>query len=214
MGQSLSNPTQKLHSEATLTPPTPRCRLLELPAELRAEIFLYVLPTSTNSPIHGPRWIKGATALLRTSRRIYDEAAQLMYRRAAIRLLVYEDSTIFEYQGLFEGHHNLASSQWSREEYLRFITRFEVAIYLDTYEFKVGSGLTCATRDQLEALCKTLEAVPEIENLSLYFYDHFTVTKADETVLRPILDLENIQEIKYVGKKSNLIRQQLESSQS
>ena len=60
--------------------PADRCHLLALPAELRLDIFTYVL-ASFSGPVKLRQFVEGSgdTAILRTSRQIYGEALGVFY---------------------------------------------------------------------------------------------------------------------------------------
>lgn len=76
----------------------PGCRLLELPTELRAAIFIHILPTPINDDSTHIRWISGTTSLRRLSKSIHAEAAQLMYGQATFTISVMWDRTVFRTQ--------------------------------------------------------------------------------------------------------------------
>lgn len=223
MDESLSGSGLMLQSEAKTTG---RCQLLELPAELRTKIFMYVLPRTMNHCLHGPCWTKGTTALLRTSKMVHNEAVLLMYSQATFLLGVVWDITFFECRSISRiggvSRENHPFPQCFTKDHLQQIKRFKVMVYCaDNHihwlkESETSRrGLTLGIRDQLEGLYKVLESVPRILELVFQFSESFTVTKLDETVLRPIIDLENVQLVKFTQRGiSDHIRQQLQPSVS
>ena len=217
MDDTRPSPEQRRRTEER---PPARCRLLELPAELRAAVFMYVLPITTNHVFHGPCWIKGTTALLRTSKSVHDEATQLMYSRANFLVEVAWDITIFKCQSLSPleclSRTSYPFPRCFGREYLPHMKRFKLMVHVadnhipwQSTNHKHGSRLTLGIREQLERLHKVLEPIPIILELSLQFNDHFIVSKTDESVLRPILNLQNIHSVKFTGGISDIVRQQL-----
>ncbi|KAL8730114.1 MAG: hypothetical protein Q9166_004313 [cf. Caloplaca sp. 2 TL-2023] len=193
-----------LGSESTTTN---RCQLLELPPELRAEIFGYVLPITVNHGFKGPCWIKGTTALLRTSKQIHNEAAQLMYSRATFVINLVWDCTTFACQCLLPSDSFLrkdyAFPDFFRKEYLSYMRKFNVVVHHRDSHIgwieQCSTGLTLGVRDQLGSLCTTLETFPQIRRLRLHFRDSFVMSRTDEAVLRPIATLRNVQSIQISG---------------
>ncbi|KAL8678841.1 MAG: hypothetical protein Q9186_004824 [Xanthomendoza sp. 1 TL-2023] len=194
-----------------------RCRLLELPLELRTEIIHYVLPTCIDHAFVGPCWIKGTTAILRTSKRLHDEAAQLMYSQATFLINVVWDCTTFVCQWLLSPsstrQKQYAFPDVFGKHYFSCMKRFKVVIdKMDTYfgySKNHTAGLSLGVREQLVSLGPILKAVPEISRLHLHFHDSVVMSVKDESVLKPIVNLPNVRSTFTSGKLNDEMRQSL-----
>lgn len=194
------------------------CRLLSLPTELRTQIFLYVLPGSLHHGFISPCWIKGTTALLQTSTRLHDEAARLMYGQATFHLNLVWDCTTFFYQWLLPSgstHQRLYPfPDFVRQQYLFYMKNFKITVhnvYTATPCFikQHSTGLTLGVRNQLDSLYQVLKSLPAIRTLHLHFHDDFSMSRVDESVLRPLVNLPNLQSIYISGGLTEEARQRL-----
>lgn len=180
-----------------------RCVLLELPVELRSEIYKYVLPRTINNGSRDICWIKGTTALLAVSKQIHEEASRLMYGTATFLINIVWDCTTFECRcilasGLTPSRAYAFPDRLS-PRYLSFIHNFKINIHLcDSYfgmvkyNYSNHLGLTNGLRDQVESFCTTISIFSNVQWLHVHFQDASgTLSEADEVVLQPFLGLSS-----------------------
>lgn len=96
----LVDPTSAPNPKSNPSIPTSRCLLLELPLELRQQIYSYALPSTTSvlSKENSIVWHRGSTALLGTCRLLHEECATELYGGNTFALSVVWDCATFDYQ--------------------------------------------------------------------------------------------------------------------
>lgn len=203
-----------------------RCRLLELPAEIRSEIFNYVLPETMNHGSKGLCWIKGTTALLAVSKQIHDEASYQMYSTATFLLNTVWDCTTFECRCLLPSGltpiRTYAFPDKLSPRYTQFIQDFKIKIHLcDSYsgmiKFNHGNlkGLFRGLRDQVESFCATLRNLTNLKRIHISFQDGNRYSrKADETILEPFLHLSNPPRFEFSGDVSEETKREFDRLQT
>ncbi|KAI4176977.1 MAG: hypothetical protein LQ346_007747 [Caloplaca aetnensis] len=158
-----------------------RCLLLELPAELRSDIFRYVLPYTFYFGQTGICWRKGTTTLLAVSRSVHDEAAHIMYGQASFILDVLWDCTVFECQRFAPNgivyRRFYAFPEKIGFKYLRLLRSIEVDVEVPdgrTQLVRQGlssvAGLKQGVGDQIKSLCKILRNIPNLQRLCVHYY--------------------------------------------
>ena len=201
-----------------------RCPLLELPVELRAQIFSYILPYTINNGPSGVVWIKGCTALLACSSAIHDQAAQLMYERGCFLINITWDCSVFTCHWLSSSKPYRLAPQRTfpfpdviGQRYRHLLQRLKVTlVHLDSYtgmvKYNYGNpaALAYGVRNQAEELCGTLKALPKLRSLQINFKNGSQNADADEIILEPFLALENVQKLKITGSVSKKVRQLIE----
>lgn len=188
------------------TPHTPgRCLLLELPTELRSQIFKYVLPYTVYYAGNGICWIGGTTTLLAVSNSVHDEAAHIMYSQAIFVLYVLWDCTVFRCQNFLASgvlsHRLYAFPGKIGSKYLQLLRSVEVDVEIPDHRTRlVKHGLSSVARlkqglgDQMESLCNILRGVPNLQRLCVHYSDQgrrFSTDLENSTfrdILGPILE--------------------------
>lgn len=201
------------HQEASA-----RCKLLELPIEIRSQIFDYVLPRTIKHGSKDVCWIKGTTALLAVSKQIHEEASCRMYSSATFLLNTVWDCTIFECRSLLPSRltpsRTYAFPDRLSPRYLSLIQSFKIVIHLyDSYFGMIKSnlsnlgGLIKGLRNQVETLCAILSSCTNVKRIHINFRNgSYDSPKADEVVLEPFLSLSNPLRFEVSGDVSEETR--------
>ena len=74
------------------------CPFLNLPYELRTQIYSYVLPNTVNLPDRGVIWLRATAAIWAVNRKVYSECIRLMYGNPTFLIDVRYDKVEFLYQ--------------------------------------------------------------------------------------------------------------------
>lgn len=184
--------------------PPGRCLLLELPPELRYEIYQYIIPTTIVHASKDIYWIRAKTALLAVSRQIHNEAAHIMYGQLTFVFNIVWNRISFDCS--WQPHN-----PWLRKKineypqefphrYLRFMQHFRVNVEVSDGDAQIvranpgfGAGLKHLLRGQVECVCRALEVVPSIASLRVRFRDRGDDPEMEEMVLEPFLELGNVR---------------------
>ncbi|MCJ1374561.1 hypothetical protein MMC20_005793 [Loxospora ochrophaea] len=206
-------------SDRTMSPPnhdktSDRCRLLQLPLELREQIYRDLLPTTTSTP-KDIAWLRGNITILAANSQIYSEALPLMYSNATFVIDVAWDCITFAYQWLLPS--GLIPSERMpfplSPRHLPLTRRFRIRIHhVDSYTGMVkynysGRGLTNGLKDQVSTLCTVLSSLPEIHTLHIHLQDDnppTTSATSTDHLLTPFLTLHNTRTVSLSSSPPSL----------
>lgn len=203
IGKDDDGPNHRLVPEAAVnqTAKMPgRCSLLELPAELRSEIFQYVLPfTLVNSP-RAVCWIKGTTALLAVSSQLHDEAAYIMYSASIFVFDITRDVIFFRFEQLRPSgsvSSELYAFPGSIGEHIRFIRKFEINLlfpynYIGMTKDSISNPnpLINGLRSQADVLHEILRNNPGEMKLDVR-WQNYRREESKERLFEPFIGLPN-----------------------
>lgn len=183
---------------------------LDLPYELRALIYEFILPSTVVSEGKDVVWLRGNISILSINRMVYDEAIKIMYGKATFAINVVWDCVTFDYKWLlpnglvprrtmaFPGM--ISSKNWNLIHNLR-IRVYHVDEYTGMIKYNYGnaSHLVNGVRDQVETLCKVLREIPKIRHVQIEFLNENLESKAGDIILKPFLSLQPIYPTKFIG---------------
>ncbi|KAL8679293.1 MAG: hypothetical protein Q9224_007050 [Gallowayella concinna] len=201
----LSNKESKLHGQ--LEDP-PRCRLMELPIELRTQIFSYILPGMWGGGTL--YWMAGTTSLLATCKAIHDEAAPLMYGQGGFQYRVsceisatpivqvnVVQSTPDSYGAIPICCECHPFPTFPSHRYIHHVRKVIVDIWVHQYAHDENHEVeqVQAVNNQVEAFISLLAGIPRLQVLIVDYHNHAEMIGSEEIALRPLLGLRNVEEL-------------------
>lgn len=183
--------------------------LLQLPFEIRSQIYLYLLPTTLTHQSKGIVWRRGNIAILATNKQIYQETTTLLYGDNTFLIDVEWDSIRFKNQWILRS--GLVPSRTMKfpdgfaARNVSLIRRFRVTVHhVDSYTGFVkynygGPGLTDGLRSRVTGLCRVLKRVEELKSLEIKLLDQNRDTELGQTLLEPFLKLSNVRQTVVTG---------------
>ncbi|KAL9578018.1 MAG: hypothetical protein Q9212_005991 [Teloschistes hypoglaucus] len=197
-----------------------RSPLLELPPELRLQIYEHVLPTTIDLDSSTSYWIRGSISLLSTCQLIHKEAAECLYSRANFTVDVVSNSTTLNRRWLSRTSpipkKRFQFPESIGETYLPLIKRFTISIsHVGFQPMTRGwdhvriAELAHYLRGQVHCLSMALENIPRIKQMNLLFRDNSQSTWCNPIILESMFNLRNIQSINISGDLDARTRQRL-----
>lgn len=192
-------------------PQTPRQRgspFLNLPYELRAYIYTYVLPSTIDHPDRGVVWLRATAAIWTTNRQIYRECITLMYCNPTFLIDIRYDRVELLYQFLlyqsslipkriFNFPDPIAARNWPlmRKFHLR-VHQVDSYTGMIKYNYSNPEVLARALRCQVDILCAFLKELPEILELRISYYGGDEEShKVLPLAMEPFWQLRNTQAV-------------------
>ena len=211
-----------------------RClSLLYLPLELRQQIYAYVLPTNQNGDsVEDCNWRSGSLSILRTSRRIHDEAITTLFTNVTFhvrvecdRILLIKTYTFPHYRIplkvrlAFPGAlgRNLWRVQTVAIELSRGTLNIEDRLSVLGLT-QVSEGLRKAWEPQVSNLRSILSRIERIRWLHVYMYTGVTRYFLDDywKILQPLETLSNVGTVIWSGDltscSGSALRERVEDS--
>lgn len=182
---------------------------LDLPYELRALIYSFILPSTFFSESKDVVWLRGKISILSVNHMIYDEAIKIIYGEATFAINVVWDCVTFDYKWLLPKGlvprrtmafpEMISSRNWSLVHNLR-IRVYHVDEYTGMIKYNHGnaSHLVNGVRDQVELLCKVLRKIPKICRLQIEFLNEDLESEAGDIILKPFLSLQSVYPIQFI----------------
>lgn len=178
------------------------CPLLDLPFEIRVNIYSYLLPATAELAGKGVLWRRGNITILLANKQIYDEAIKIMYGNATFVIDVTWDGITFAYQWLLSTglvpKTRLAfptSLAWRNLSLVRkvMIRIHQVDSYtgMMKYNYAGRYPLTAGLKDQVETLCISLQKMAELRQLRIHLQNNNYDPVATETIMDPFSRLSN-----------------------
>ena len=168
-----------------------RCPLLEIPVEIRAVIYRYLLPTTVPTKGNRYTWLPGNITLLAANQQIYHEAVAIMYGTSTFCLTLWCHFIEFSCPGLsVQFPERIASRN------LALIRRYLIHI---PNNFGGLLYLAHAVRGQVAKLLDILGKASVIHQLQIHFQEDNYGGKRDQEVLLPFLGLKNTQSVSLFG---------------
>ena len=198
--------TSKLEEPHKLRIGCTRCPFLELPYELRAQIYSYVLPSTSSFTSRGLVWERGAP-IWATNRKIHSECIGPLYGNGAFLVEVGYDYIQFIHQ------YRLPTSSLVAKRVHRFpdkiparyqtlMRRFQITVKeVDSYTGMImyncsnTEALYMKLRQQMQKLCDFLQGLPEIRNLEVLYnqeYSKVNIERLMDLPSKPFRGLSNV----------------------
>lgn len=179
---------------------------LRLPAELRVQIYEYLLPTTTRiSSKHdnGLVWLRGCTALVAVNRLISEECLELLYGHNTFVVEISYDRIEFRFRWLLPAsglspNRAYAFLDHFSQRNLQRIKKYLVHVEMvDSYTGMIkyncgGRGLHAGLREQLRRLVEVLRCAGELRKVEVRFVDKQKNARATQVVLEPLLLLRGV----------------------
>ncbi|MCJ1276222.1 hypothetical protein MMC21_004027 [Puttea exsequens] len=190
------------------------CPILDLPSELRVQIYSYILPYTTHREGRGITWHRAIARLWSVSRQLYDECIPLLYGNVTFRIDVSFDRVEWRYQYVHRNQDpNLvmktvpAFPDKIALRNRRFLRKFEVYLYfvdsytgMIKYDYSNLAFLAGGMARQAQNLYDYLNTLPEIWELRILYYACDRVTPHTlPLVLKPFWGLRNVRSINVQG---------------
>ena len=201
-----------------------KCCLLHLPAEIRAIIFSYILPSTLHAGRKGTTWLCGNLAIMFANKQIYAEAAAIMYGQSSWVIETTFGGSSFRYQyrtsrlqSDLVSTRRLAFPEYLAPRNIQLMRRFNIRVhhvnsYMGMIKYNYGGqGLTNGLLDHVKFLLKTLRSIPEITSLHIDYRDDSHTPGSAETVLEPFLTLRNTRTVTLSDALPNALSQKLSS---
>ena len=199
-----------------LPPRNGSCPLLNLPLELRQQIFRRVLPYVTQAFRRGICvWNRRRLAILRTNRQIHDEAIDILYRENSFSLQLPSKGMNFHYTWHVPSTGLTTSSNisWHQSVCLHLASRirqWDIEIWsIDDYEGMVHyetsniAGLAILRQQHVKELSNDLRRNEELKRrITIYYFGHDTGTGQEKWrrfIVQPLVQLvaDGLADIKY-----------------
>ena len=189
-----------------------RCLFLELPYELRAQIYSYVLPSTRNVTNRGLVWDRG-TPIWATNRQIHSECIGPMYGNGTFLVEVGYDYIHFVHQYRLPTSNLIAkrihrfpekiSPRYQTLMRMFHITVKEVDSYtgMIMYNCSNTEALYLKLRQQMQKLCDFLQGLPKIRNLEILYdqeYRKVNMERLMELPSKPFLRLSKVVALSIV----------------
>ncbi|KAL8636106.1 MAG: hypothetical protein Q9228_006465, partial [Teloschistes exilis] len=160
-----------------------RSPLLELPPELRLQIYEHVLPTTIDLDSSTSYWIRGSISLLSTCQLIHDEAAECLYSRANFTIDVLSNSTTLNRRWLSRTtpipKQRFHFPDSIGQTYLPLIKRFTISISHVGFQPMIRgwdhvriAELAQYLRGEVHCLSVVLGNIPRIQEMNLFLKDN------------------------------------------
>ena len=204
--------TSQLEEPHKLRTGCTRCPFLELPYELRAQIYSYVLPSTSNVTNRGLVWDRGAP-IWATNRQIHSECIGPLYGNGTFLLEVGYDRIQFVHQ------YRLPTMVAKRihifpekipAHYQTLMRRFQIIVkevdsYTGTiiYDCSNTEALYMKFRQQMQKLCHFLRELPEIRNLEIVYDPEYRKVNMERLMgppSKPFGGLSNVANFSVVIK--------------
>ena len=189
-----------------------RCPFLELPYELRAQIYSYVLPSTSNVASRGLVWDRGAP-IWATNRQIHSECIGPLYGNGTFLVEVGYDYIQFIHKYRLPTS-NLVAKRIHRfpekipARYQTLMRRFQITVKeVDSYTGMIiyncsnTEALYMKLRQQMQKLCDFLRELPEIRNLEILYdqeYRKANMERLMELPSKPFRGLSNVVAFRIV----------------
>ncbi len=158
------------------------CPFLRLPYETRAQIYSYLLPSTTDHPDRGVVWIRAPAAIWAACRQVYKECIRLMYGDPTFLIEAKYDKLEFLYQWILlkkplvpKRIFNFPDPIASRNMHL--MRKFHIRIHLVDgytgmikYNYSNPEVLARGLRCQVNTLCNFLRELHEVRELRLSYH--------------------------------------------
>ncbi|MCJ1459614.1 hypothetical protein MMC28_009993 [Mycoblastus sanguinarius] len=187
------------------------CPFLEVPYELRADIYKYILPTTVRHEQRGPAWLRSTAAPWGTTSQIYSECIGLIYGKSTFLIDVHYDRVDFLCQWFHQSSLDTQSALIPKRAFAfpekipprnrQFMRKFEVRIHqvdgytgMIKYNYSNPEVLAMGVKRQIEKLCKVLGDIAEIRELNIRY-----ISKDPDSdqflnlVMEPFRSLKNTQ---------------------
>lgn len=186
---------------------------LRLPAELRVQIYGYLLPCTTRVPYkhdHGLIWLRGCISLLAVNRQISEECLDLLYGQNIFVIEISYNRIDFRFRWMLPASGLTPNASYSfldhfSQQNLQRIRKYLIHVELvDSYTGMIkyncgGSGLYAGLREQVRRLVEALRCAGELRELELCFVDGQKNPVASQVVLEPLLLLRGVQNVILAG---------------
>ena len=189
-----------------------KCHLLDLPFDIRSEIYAYTLPKTISVGSKCIAWRRDNITLLAANKQIYEEATRQFYGRNVFLIDIVWDCSTFCYQWLLETGliptRRMAFPDQMAARNIKLMRKFHVRIHnIDSYTGMIkynysGLGLTDGVKDQVQFFCQALRSLPEIGFLHVHLQDDTHNAQAGQKVLEPFLDLKHVRVVTCSGSMS------------
>ncbi|KAI9814012.1 MAG: hypothetical protein M1827_003476 [Pycnora praestabilis] len=189
--------------------PAKECTFLELPLELRNQIYSLILPDTIMIRNGSIAWQRGHTALLVANSQIYNEGLEYTYSRSTFNINVAWDGITFEYKWLlpsgFVPNRTYQFPDILPRRNLRRIRNYRFIIHhVDSYTGMVkynygGRGLTQGLREQVKKLCDLLREGHLLHKVEIVLVDGNGNLKLGQNVLAPFTQLRNVRQATVSG---------------
>ena len=198
--------TSKLEEPHKLRVGCTRCPFLKLPYELRAQIYSYVLPSTSNVMNRGLVWNRGAP-LWATNRQIHSECIGSLYGNGTFLVEVGYEYIQFIHQYRLPTSNLIAKRvhEFPKKfpaHYQTMMRRFQITVKeVDSYTGMImyncsnTEALYMKLRQQMQKLCDFLQGLPEIRNLEILYnqeYSKVNIERLMELPSKPFRELSNV----------------------
>ena len=198
--------TSELEEPHKLTTGCTRCLFLELPYELRAQIYSYVLPSTSNVTNRGLVWDRGAP-IWATNRQIHSECIGPLYGNGTFLVEVGYDYIHFVHQYRLPTSNLIAKRihifpEKISPRYQILMRRFKIIVKeVDSYTGMImyncsnTEALYLKLRQQMQKLCDFLREFPEVRNLEILYdqeYRKVNMERLMELPSKPFRGLSNV----------------------
>ena len=198
--------TSQLEEPHKLRTRCTRCPFLELPYELRAQIYGYVLPSTSNVANRGLVWDRGAP-IWATNRQIHSECIGLLYGNGTFLVEVGYDYIQFIHQYRLPTSNLVAKRIHGFPEkisarYQTLMRRFQITVKeIDSYTGMIlyncsnTEALYMKLRQQMQKLCDFLRGLPEVRRLEIIYdqeYRKVNMERLMELPSKPFRGLSNV----------------------
>ncbi len=183
-----------------------RCPFLELPYELRAQIYRYVLPSTSNVTNRGLVWNRGAP-IWATNRQIHSECIGPLYGNGTFLIEVGYDYIQFIHQYRLPTSNLVAKRVHNFPEkiparYQTLMRRFQITVKeVDSYTGMImyncsnTEALYMKLRQQMQKVCDFLRGLPEVRKLEILYdqeYRKVNMERLMELPTKPFRGLANV----------------------
>lgn len=186
------------------------CPLLDLPFEIRVNIYSYLLPATVELAGKGVLWRRGNITILSVNKQIYDEATKIMYGNATFVIDVAWDGITFAYQWLLSTglvpKTRLAFPKSFAWRNLGLVRKVMIRIHqvdsytgMMKYNYAGRNPLTAGLKDQVETLCTSLQKMAQLRQLHIHLQNNDYDPLATGTIMDPFSRLSDRLNIRLSG---------------
>lgn len=183
-----------------------RCPFLELPYELRAQIYSYILPSTSNVTNRGLVWDRGAP-IWATNRQMHSECIAPLYGNGTFLVEVGYDYIQFIHQYRLPTSNLVAKRVHEFPEkiparYQTLMRRFQITVKeVDSYTGMImyncsnTQALYIKLRQQMQKLCDFLRGLPEVRTLEIIYNQQYSMVNIErimEIPSKPFWRLSNV----------------------
>ena len=189
-----------------------RCPFLELPYESRAQIYSYVLPSTSNVTNRGLVWDRGPP-IWASNRQIHSECIGPLYGNGTFLVEVGYNYIQFIHQYRLPTS-SLVAKRGHRfpdkipAHYQTLMRRFQVMVKeVDSYTGMImyncsnTEALYMKLRQQMQKLCDFLRGLPEVRSLEILYnqeYSKVNMERLMELPSKPLMELSNVVDFSIV----------------